>query len=284
MQKLTTPTMTSGAQPPEGQTRATRRDGARMNLSDLASDPAFTPRAGLSKEHIQQLSRALRNCTDLDPITVWDDPVSGKTIILDGRYRAAAYHLTKIESIPVRHFRGDRKAALLEAARENAKTTYPWTTAECTQYAWGLVIAEAGSKREIAQAANVRTSTVGNMRKCLADMTRRGATPTGNWWLDRQDKPLTEAIAEDDAAARKLHIDRLRAYLKGTEVRFKTEFGKKPTMEELGVALRWHLGQPRFKAMLSGGFTADEEDDDEFSYPVGEQPWVPPSVDCHDDF
>jgi ParB-like chromosome segregation protein Spo0J len=252
-----------------------------MTLRDLVFDPAFTPRVGLSREHVHQLARALHNSGDLDPIAVWIDADSKKPVILDGRHRVAAYRLQKIGDIPARVFQGDRKAALLEAARENAKATYSWTTSECTQYAWGLVIAVAGSKREIAQAANVRTSTVGNMRKRLADMRSAGGTPTGNWWRDRNDKPAAALPEVEDDAARKARIDKLRDYLNGTETRFKMEFGRKPTMEELGVAMRWHLGQPRFKAMLSGGYTADE---DEFSDHPEAHPLAAPPAQPDEDF
>lgn len=278
MNKLT---FTPGAQPCQSQTRNPAAAVARMTIRDLVHDPAFTPRANPSKEHVHQLVRALCNSGDLDPITVWVDPATGKLVILDGRHRVAAYRHQKLKDIPARVFQGDRKAALLEAARENAKATYSWTTSECTQYAWGLVIAAAGSKREIAQAANVRTSTVGNMRKRLADMTSAGRIPTGNWWRDRNDKPAAALPEVEDDAARKARIDKLRDYLNGTETRFKMEFGRKPTMEELGVAMRWHLGQPRFKAMLSGGYTADE---DEFSDNPEAHPLAPVHKQPDEDF
>jgi hypothetical protein len=253
----------------------------RMPLSDLVFDAAFTPRVGLSKEHVHQLARGLCNSGDLHPITVWVDPATGKFVILDGRHRVAAYLFQKFADIPARVFQGDRKAALLEAAKDNAKATYSWTTSECTQYAWGLVIAAAGSKRKIAQFANVRTSTVGNMRKRLADMMSAGRIPTGNWWRDRNDKSAAAMPEVEDDAARKVRIDKLRDYLNGTEMRFKMEFGRKPTMEELGVAMRWHLGQPRFKAMLSGGYTADE---DEFSDHSEAHPLAAPPAQPDEDF
>lgn len=265
----TTTSLTSGAQPRESQTRALPEAPARLPLASLTFDPTFSPRKEISKPHVHDLARALRNRSDLDAINVWPEPITGRWIILDGRHRATAYCLEGRKDVPVRLFQGDRKAALLEAARDNAKARYPWTTSECTQYAWGLVLEAAGSKREIADAANVRTSTVANMRKRLAEMATAGTVPTGNWWADRTGKTPERPPEDDSDAARKARIDRLREGMNGTETRFKLEFGRRPTMEELGVAMRWHLGQPRFKAMASGGYIVDE---DEFSDSAEAQP------------
>ncbi len=52
-------------------------------------------------------------------------------------------------------------------------------------------------------------------------------------------------------------------------------------MEELGTALRWHLGTPRFKAMVSGGFLADEDD---LSEDVMQRPLAAPHPDPNADF
>lgn len=269
MPNPSTISLTSGAQPQEGQTRALSDALARLPLASLTFDPAFSPRKQTSKLHVHDLARALRNGNDLEAIYVWPEPSTGRWIILDGRHRATAYRLEGRKDIPVRFFQGDRKAARMEAARDNAKARYPWTTSECTQYAWGLVIEAAGSKRQIAEAANVRTSTIANMRKRLAEMTAAGTVPTGNWWADRTGKPPERPPEDDSDGARKARIDRLREGMNGTETRFKLEFGRRPTMDELGVAMRWHLGQPRFKAMMSGGYL---EDEDEFSDDVGAMP------------
>lgn len=278
-----TPT-TSGAQPHEGQTRALPEAHARLPLTSLSTDPAFSPRRGTYTEHVHDLARALRNGGDLDAIRVWPEPTTGRYIILDGKYRAAAYLLDGRVDIPVRFFLGDRKAARLEAARDNAKTRFPWTTAECTQYAWGLVVEAAGSKREIAEAANVSRTTVANMRERLAAMIAAGEVPTGNWWADRTGKTPEHQPEDDSDVARKARIDKLREGMNGTETRFKLEFGRRPTMEELGVAMRWHLGQPRFKAMLSGGFTAANEDADEFAEDTEARPAVSFPGDLDGDF
>lgn len=286
---------TSGAQPHEGQTRTRSkptRDGItvaaattdapmRLRLDVLKQDPAFTPRTGTAKGHVHDLARTLRNGTDLDPITVWPEPGTGRLVILDGRHRAAAYRLCRIESIPARVFNGDRKAARLEAAKENAKTSFPWTATECTQYAWGLVIEGAGSKAQIMQAANVSRTTVKNMRTRLSQLISTGTAPSGNWWRDRNGKPPEGQPEYDTDAAKMDHVAKLREWLNGIETRFKIEFGRRPTMEELGLANRWQLGQARFKAMASGGLIYDE---DEFSSDVLQQPLVAPVWDLNDEF
>lgn len=270
-QTTTTPT-TSGGQPQPGQTRDLPEAPARLALASLSFDPAFSPRKETSKPHVHDLARTLRNGSDLEAIIVWRDPINGRWVILDGRHRATAYRLEGREDIPVRLFQGDWKAARLEAARDNAKARFPWTTSECTQYAWGLVIEAAGSKRQISEAANVSTNTVANMRKRLAEMTAAEKVPTGNWWADRTGKTSERPPEDDSDGARKARLAQLREGMNGTETRFKLEFGRRPTMEELGVAMRWHLGQPRFKAMVSGGYLVDE---DEFSDSAEARPLAP---------
>jgi hypothetical protein len=250
-------------------------------LHSLTFDRAFTPREGLSKEHVHELARALRNIGDLDPIMVWIDPVTGKPIILDGRHRFAAYRLCKATSIPARVLEGSRKDARLGAARENAKTVFPWTTSERTQYAWGLVIEGEASKAQIVNATGVGRATVGNMRSRKNALAAAGTTPTGNWWRDRNDNRPIGAPEEETDEAKQARIGKLREWLNGVETRFRAEFGCKPTMDELGVANRWHLGQARFKAMASGGYLIDE---DEFASDPDQHPLAPLPNDLNDAF
>lgn len=253
----------------------------RLPLDALFEDPAFTPRMGIAKGHVHELARTIRNGTDLDPIKVWKDVKTGLLFILDGRHRAAAYRFKKAKDIPARLFIGDRNAARLEAAKDNSKTSFPWTTAECTKYAWGLVIDGAGSKRQIVQASNVSTGTVNNMRKRLAEIVAAGAEPSGNWWVDRNDRKQDGQMEDETDAMKQARVAKLKDYLQGIETRFKLDFGRRPTMEELGLANRWHLGLPRFKAMASGGYLADE---DEFSEDAELQPLPLPVQDPTSDF
>lgn len=233
-----------------------------LNTADLSTEHSFSPRIGLAKLHVHDLARALRNGGKLAPIKVWAEPETGRLIVLDGLHRIAAYHYCDKDRIPARIFNVDRKAARLEAAKDNSKASFPWSTSECTQYAWGLVIEGEGSKAEISDAASVSIGTITNMRKRLAAMLAAGVTPTGNWLGDRNEtKP--EGKPEDDSdAAKQARIRKLQKWLSGAEAEFKCEFGRRPTTEELGMANRWNLGMPRFKAMVSGGCLVDE---DEFS-------------------
>lgn len=239
---------------------STHPAAVRLNLSSLTNDTAFTPRAGTAKAHVHDLARALRNCGDLDPIKVWREPHTGKLIILDGRHRVAAYHFLKVATVPALIFQGARWEARLEAAKDNAKTTFPWTTSECTQYAWGLVIEGEASKRQIVQASTVSIGTVTNMRKRLADMSAAGTPPCGNWWRDRNGSGQDGTPEDDSDAAKQARIAKLREWLHDTDMHFKSEFGRRVTPDELGKAMRWHLGQARFKLMASGGCLIDEDD------------------------
>lgn len=274
------PSATATAQP-EMPLLSAKATVIRLTLDSLTYDPAFTPRLGTAKNHVHDLARAHRNCGDLDPIKVWAEPGTGKLIILDGRHRVAAYRFNRVFDIPAIIFQGDRKDARLEAAKDNAKTTFPWTTAECTQYAWGLVIEGGASKRQIVQASTVSTSTVGAMRKRWAELSKAGTTPTGNWWRDRNgNKP--EGQPEDDSdAAKQARIAWLLKSLKETEKAFKAEFNRRPTPEELGLSWRGGLGQPRFKAAMSGGCFYDE---DEFSDNPEQHPLVQPKDSGSEDF
>lgn len=279
---MTNSKTTSGAQPQVSQTRATLPSTSlgsvrRLRIDALVHDPAFTPRMGIAKGHVHELARTINRGTELDPIKVWLDPETGRWAILDGRHRAAAYRFCGAQDIPAIIFSGDRKAARLEAARDNAKTSFPWTTTECTQYAWGLVIDGAGSKREIVQAANVSTGTVTAMRKRLAEIwATAGATPTRNWWKDRPNSKRDWQPECDTDEVKQARVAHLMAGLRDVEKRFKSQFDRRPTPEELGLANRGHLGLPRFKAMASGGFLADE---DEFSHDVELHPLALPAQD-----
>jgi hypothetical protein len=281
---MTTLTPTSGGQPDKSQTRAsiTRPSVVRVPLKDLTHDPAFSPRPGIAKGHVHDLIRTIRRGTELDPIKVWRDPETGRLIILDGRHRATAYRETDARDIPAVIFQGDRNAARLEVGRDNSKTFFPWTRGECTQYAWGLVIDGAGSKRDIVQAANVSTGTVTAMRKRLAEITAtEGATPSRNWWKDRKDGNQEQPLESDTDAAKQARVAHLIKSFREAEAKFKDEFKRRPTSEELGLANMGHLGLPRFKAMASGGFMATE---DEFCHDVELHPLEAPPQDLNEPF
>ena len=265
----------SAAAQPEPPLLSANSTIVRLKLNSLTHDPAFTPRLGPADSHVRDLARALRICGDLDPIKVWAEPQTGKLIILDGRHRVSAYHFQKVGTVPAVIFQGSRKDARLEAARDNAKTTFPWTTAECTQYAWGLVIEGEASKSQIVRASTVSIGTITNMRKRLADITAAGNTPCGNWWRDRNGNGPDGTPEDDSDKAKQARIKKLREWLHGTEVSFKLEYGRRFTPEELGAAMRWHLGQARFKLMASGGCLIDE---DPFSDDREQQPLEHPQT------
>lgn len=255
--------------------------GGRVKLEELTHDPAFTPRTGTAKGHVQELARKLRQGTDLDPIKVWRCPRTGRLVILDGRHRAAAYQLIGATDIPAELFTGDRNAARLEAARGNSKAAFPWTTQECTRYAWGLVIDGVGSKRQISLASSVSIGTVTAMRKRLAELEEAGQVPSGNWWRDRNGHKLDGQAPEESDAVKQARVEKVRDYLHSIDTRFKLEFGSRPSMEEMGKAMRWYLGIPRFNLMVSCGLL---EDEDEFSTDPSKHPLAPVPMDPNADF
>lgn len=274
------PSATAPAQP-ETPLLSAKAAGVRLALDSLTRDPAFTPRLGTAKSHVHDLARAHRNCGDLDPIKVWAEPGTGKLIILDGRHRVAAYRFNKVLDIPAIIFHGDRKDARLQAAKDNAKATFPWTTSECTQYAWGLVIEGGASKRQIVQASTVSTGTVSTMRRRWAEMNKAGIPSSGNWWRDRNDRKPDGLLEDDSDVAKQVRIAKLREGLHEVEAQFKSEFGRRPTPDEEGTAWRWHLGPARYKSAVSGGCLFDE---DEFSSDPEQHPLVQPKGSGSEDF
>jgi hypothetical protein len=248
----------------------------RLKLDTLSFDQAFSPRPDLAKAHVLDLARALHNCDDLDPIKVWKELGTNRLIVIDGRHRFEAYRFKRRSHIPAIIFHGNYTEARLEAGTHNSKTTFPWSTAECTQYAWGLVIEGQASKLQISRHAAVSTSMVGNMRRRLKEMTAAGSVPSGNWFRDRNDK-LPEGQLEDDTTAAQLaRVKKLKDRLGEVDKWFKDEFGIRCPPDDLGQALRWHLGQPRFKLMASGGCLFDE---DEFSQDPECRPLGQPEMD-----
>lgn len=253
----------------------------RVPLTILVHDSAFTPRMTTNKHHVHDLARRLRVGGDLDPITVWRDPTTGRLIILDGRHRVAAYRFRDLDTIPTITFMGSRIDARLEAGRNNSKAAYPWTTAECTNFAWGLVIEGGASKAKIVEAAGVSNGTVGNMRKRLVELRAAGREPDANWWKAQRNDTKGERPEEETDEARHARLGKLKDWMNGVDTRFRQEFGRRPTMEEMGTAMHWHLGTPRFKVMVSGGFLADEDD---FSEDAMQRPLSIPHPDPNADF
>lgn len=253
----------------------------RVMLTDLVHDDAFTPRVTTNKYQVHDLAGRLQREGDLDPIKAWPHPTTGRLIILDGRQRVAAYRLREIESIPAVIFEGSRKDARLEAGRNNSKTRNPWTTAECTNYAWGLVIEGEASKAEIMKAVRVGYGSIGRMRKRLAELVAAGKEPDRSWWKAQRDDTKAEKPEEETEAARQARLGKLKDWMNGVDTRYRQEFGRRPTMEELGTAMHWHLGTPRFKAMVSGGFLADEDD---LSEDAMQRPLAVPHPDPNADF
>jgi hypothetical protein len=164
------------------------RDGAAQPSLDIrgiplsqikVSESVFQPRdfsnggMAYSEDHVRNLMAALSANPEgmLDPLIVW---WSGKCWrVIDGHHRLMAYQRKAKQNpkslglIPVRVFKGSIFEATLEAARQNSKDKLPMSQAEKMNRAWKFTVLNAGSKRTIAEACQIGTASVSNMRKQL---------------------------------------------------------------------------------------------------------------------
>lgn len=216
MQNPTTPTTTSGAEPPEGQTR-TRRF---LLPREIVTSPDFQFRqTGIDRAHVRHLTQILRNAGALDPVLVWaevaaDGRPTGRLVLLDGYSRLSAYAKAKghREAVPAVVLTGSRAEAMLAAVQANTRDSLPLTKNERTDAAWRLV--RLPGKRlavsTVARAAGVAARTVDNMRKRWREMEAASKEPTGTWRSDRLDEqPEMEETPEMTTAERTAAITHL---------------------------------------------------------------------------
>lgn len=147
----------------------------QIKVADSVFQPRDFSNGGMaySEDHVRNLMAALSANPEgmLDPIIVW---WSGKCWrVIDGHHRLMAYQRKAKQNpksfglIPVRIFRGSVFEATLEAARQNSKDKLPMSQAEKMNRAWKFTVLNAGSRKTIAEACQIGTASVSNMRKQL---------------------------------------------------------------------------------------------------------------------
>ncbi|MBV2186094.1 MAG: ParB/RepB/Spo0J family partition protein [Rhizobium sp.] len=176
------------------------------------------------EHHVGGLLSALKQGTDLDPITVWR--CGRHALLVDGHHRKAAYERFQLDrkqrkDIPVRWVQGTAKEAMREAAEANVKLKLPMTPDQRNNLAWRLVLAGEFTKAETASLSGVSERHVANMRSV---MRKLGADAAGvETW--RRALMLAEkgkiVLDEDELEAK------LEAQVEAWAHRMSKEFGNK---------------------------------------------------------
>lgn len=232
----------------------------RLPIIDIELKTALFQPRGLDERHIQELKRSLKASGDLDPVTVIY--LGGKTILLDGHHRVAAYEITDGKtSVPVSFFQGTLKEAVLEAGKANSKAKLPMTSAQRQDYAWRLVLLGEGfSKKQIKEASGVSDGQVANMRRVKRKLGNI-AFETSNWWA------AWKAYKDQDGNNTSEYDDEwIEAQANEYADRLSKEFGTKlaNNVTIAARALEIHFG--RRISDLAYELQDFTEDDDEFEF------------------
>lgn len=191
----------------------------RLAWSQIKTLPAlFQARghSGLDQRHVQELIRGLKLKGELAPVLVtW---IGMQAYLVDGHHRVAAYQNAQINTpFPVEHFKGTVEEAVLEAGRANSMAKLPMTSAQRSDYAWALVLLDAGySIKATAEAAGVSARQVATMRK--AKKTLEAVAYEQKTWAQAQraQKGIVLDVMDDDEREAQLeeqanrYADRMR--------------------------------------------------------------------------
>lgn len=172
-------------------------------LSKLNTDEdTFHPReGGINESHVRALQDVLEQGKHLDPIEVWEDPLTGSLTVADGHHRLEAYRRhNPAQRLSVRVYSCEKAQALLIPIRENGKTRLSLTYDERANWAWRLTVEGVGSKREVAASCGVSERTVAHMRKLRAELTEAGELLPDRW-REAQRHDTDEGTWSDEARA-----------------------------------------------------------------------------------
>lgn len=151
-----------------------------VNLRDIETRPEVFQFRHVEADphHVSDLVDALQRAADLDPVALWQDPVSGALVVIDGHHRIAAYRKAGRKKVPARLHRCDHSKALLMALVENGKTRLPLTNDERQDAAWRLTCRGRGgngawvySKQEVMAHCGTSDGTVAAMRRTWLKLT-----------------------------------------------------------------------------------------------------------------
>ena len=161
-----------------------------IRIDDLAIDEKFQPRQGkISAAHVRDLAKIIERDQPLDPLLVWKRPEDGKLVLMDGHHRLQAFERVGwTKGIRCLVFECDKDEARRLPMKHNSKTSLPLTGTERADYAWGLVLDTALSKRTTARTCGVGERSVARMRAVLKRYQEQAAEegtdmdPPRSWW------------------------------------------------------------------------------------------------------
>lgn len=235
----------------------------------LKSDRSKTRAPSVSIAHLGALRKNLRTKKTLDPIIVWDE-VTGdgckteRLLLLDGRYRLAAYEAERRKQIPARIFNGNRMEAQLVALCANSRDTMSLSNVERMNAAWKLVWEHGDqlAKPRISEASGVSVRTVLTMRNKRKEMKAAGAVGGLDW---RQDKswPKTGEWTPPTPDERQATIEAVADTIR--QAVHEHRLGNR--MEDLTEALELGLGRKGLTA-ITDYYLDPEEAEDEAAWMV----------------
>lgn len=157
-----------------------------VSLSSVILDPETFQLRGsqeVLEHHVEDLLGDLQaGRGPFDRLMLWDNPETGQLVLIQGHHRFEAYkRFGWTKKIPVEVYRCSEEKALLLAAQDNSKSVLPFTNQERQSAAWRLVVREAGSIAETAQATGISRSQVSNMRTVRNDLRKLGVDLPRSW-------------------------------------------------------------------------------------------------------
>jgi hypothetical protein len=159
-------------------------------------------REGLQDHHVTELVDVLKQGRELDPVTLWEEPETGATVLVDGHHRLAAYRRAEWpKPIPSQVHHCDRKAARLLAMGENGKARLQFTKTERQNAAWALVCDGSSdqwlySQKEIHEATGASVRNIVTMRNTRKEIEEQGGDFDPSW--HRTLKFKRDAVPSDD--------------------------------------------------------------------------------------
>lgn len=239
-----------------------------LPLSSIGIMPeVFQPRSredfARYEAHVQTLMNAAMFASDnvLEAIEVWWS--GAQWLVLDGHHRFEAYQRLRkkkkgAKRIPVRAFAGSLHEAIMETTRHNTKDKLPMTKEEKVNRAWQMVlIGQDYSKREIAEACTVGTSTISRMRARLEELKQ---LYPDTWEEDIDDLSWKE-VMNFDAKPRDFDEDWQEKLAIDWARRLTKTFGNKPANQPETFARALEIHSPHLLKQLSEYLSYELNDD-----------------------
>ncbi|MDV7144089.1 hypothetical protein R3X27_15480 [Tropicimonas sp. TH_r6] len=240
------------------------------------------PKGRVSGTHLQHLRTVLKNGGLLDPVKLWQEVdgqggTTGRLVVLDGRYRIAAYRAEQATkdrkklgkkptpvTIPARIYAVTKAEALLIALQSNSKETLPLTYSERSNAAWRMVweFGDSIPKPRLAAASGISPRTILTMRRQRKAFRDANDTPSLDW---RKDLRWPKEVKEYCPPTDEQKAEMVTALAKGFRQTLNSNFTK--DLATLADALEEALGIQQMRYLIDylrtdGGDEIFLEEDD----------------------